>query len=40
MLHVKFDSEWPSGFKEEDVWTLWTDDNDNNDDGRRSMGIL
>ena len=19
MLHVKFDSEWPSGFKEEDV---------------------
>ena len=37
MLHVKFDSEWPSGFKEEDVWTLWTD---NNDDGRQSTGIL
>ena len=39
MLHVKFDSEWPSGFKE-DVWTLWTDDNDNNDDGRQSIGII
>ena len=38
MLHVKFVSEWPSGFKE-DVWTLWTDDNDN-DDGRQSIGIL
>ena len=36
MLHVKFDSEWPSSFKEEDVWTLWTDD----DDGRQSIGIL
>ena len=40
MLHVKFDSEWPSGFKEEDVWTLWTDDNDNDAAGRRSMGKL
>ena len=40
MLHVKFDSEWPSGFKEEDVWTLWTDDDDDDDDGRWSMGIL
>ena len=37
MLHVKFDSEWPGGFKEEDVWTLWMNDND---DGRRSIGIL
>ena len=39
MLHVKFDSEWPSGFKEEDVWKLWTDD-DNDNDGRQSIGIL
>ena len=39
MLHVKFDSEWPSGFKEEDVWTLWTDD-DNDNDGHQSIGIL
>ena len=39
MLHVKFDSEWPSGFKEKDVWTLWTDD-DNDNDGRQSIGIL
>ena len=36
MLHVKFDSEWLSGFKE-DVWTLWTDDDN---DGRQSIGIL
>ena len=39
MLHVKFDSEWPSGFKEEDVWSLWTDDNNTNN-GRRSMGLV
>ena len=39
MLHVKFDSEWPSGFKEEDVWTLWKDD-DNDNDGHQSIGIL
>ena len=40
MLHVKFDSEWPSSFKE-DVWTLWTDDNDDDDDnGCQSIGIL
>ena len=37
MLHVKFDSEWPSGFKEEDVWILWTDDDN---DGRQRIGIL
>ena len=39
MLHVKSDSEWPSSFEEEDVWKLWTDD-DNDNDGCQSIGIL
>ena len=39
---MKFGFDWPTGFRGEDVLTLWTDDNndDDNDDGRRSMGIL
>ena len=38
-LHRKFGFNWPSGFGGED-FKMVDDDNDNNDDGRRSMGIL
>ena len=31
-LHIKFGFDWPSGFKGEDV--------DDDDDGRRTIGIL
>ena len=30
-LHMKFGFDWPSGFWEEDVQSVWTTDND--DDG-------
>ena len=37
---MKFDFDWPSGFRGEDIlncgWTTTTDD----DDGRPTMGIL
>ena len=33
MLHVKFGFDWPSGFREEDLWKWWT-----TDDGRTDAG--
>ena len=40
-LHIKFGFDWPSGFREEDVWNCErrTDDG-RRTDGRRTMGIL
>ena len=40
MLHIKFGFDWPSGFRGEDVSLNIVDNNDYNDDGRWSMGIL
>ena len=39
MLHIKFGFDWPSGFRG-DVSLNIVDNNDYNDDGRWSMGIL
>ena len=38
--HIKFGFDWPSGFRGEDVSRNIVDNNDYNDDGRWSMGIL
>ena len=36
-LHMKFEFNWPSGFRGEDVWKCWrTTDGRRTDDGRRS----
>ena len=36
-LHMKFEFNWPSGFRGEDVWKCWrTDGRRTTDDGRRS----
>ena len=39
-LHIKFGFDRPCGFRGEDVRKRWTINDDDNDDGRRSMGIL
>ena len=45
-LHIKFGFDRSSGFRGEDVWKVWTDDDDRRlrrtptDDGCRTMGIL
>ena len=37
-LHMKYEFNWPSSFRGEDVWKCWrtTDDRRRTDDGRRS----
>ena len=37
-LHMKFEFNWPNGFRGEDVWKCWrtTDDRRRTDNGRRS----
>ena len=39
-FHIKFGFDWPSGFRGEYVSRNIVDNNDYNDDGRWSMGIL
>ena len=33
MLHIKFGFDWPSGFREEDLWKWWTTDGRRTDHG-------
>ena len=40
MLHIKFGFDWPSGFRGEDVSRNIVDNNDYDEDGQWSMGIL
>ena len=35
MLHIKFDQDWPTGFR--DIWKFESVDDD---DGRRTIGML
>ena len=38
MLHIKFDQDWPTGFRDIQVWNCGRRTTD--DDGRRTIGIL
>ena len=39
-LHMKFEFNWPSGFRGEDVWKCWwTDDRRRTTDGRTDNGV-
>ena len=39
-LNMDFGFDWPSGFRGEDIWRLWTDVDDNEDARRWSLSIL
>ena len=40
MLYMKFDFDWLSGFRGEDILNCVRTTADDDDDGRRTMGIL